>query len=606
MSIAGKYSTVLWSLSATLLMASLSFAQSSDESQQGASHKFELPDGLKWETNDEDPIFADPKAKKGGVYRSYMPDFPPTLRQVGPNSNSGFRGYLDANDMYLVEIHPNTGKFIPSLATHWAAAPDNKTVYYKLDGRARWSSGEPVSAEDYLFTLEFMRSPHIKAPWYNNYYTNEIAEIKKHSNDVISVVSTKSHMDFTLIQMTSLSPTPKHFYKMDKNWVRSYNWKLKPNTGPYKVSKFKKGKFVTFERKKDWWAQDLKYYKHRYNVDTQHIKVIRDTEAAWQAFLKGEISSHHATLPGLWHDKAQGDAFSKGYIKKLWFYYQSPQGANIIWLNEQKHPWQDANVRHAFAHALNFKKVIDEVLRGDYERVQSFLSGYGGYDNAAIKARTYDVVRASEYMKKSGWSLGKEGFWQKDGKPLQVTVTYASKYHTERLVILKEEAKKAGFDIVLEQLDHTANYKKTQEKNHQIFWGMYSTGSLPPPRYWQYFHSTNAKPQSNNFTMTQDPQLDALIDEYRDTFDEQKKMDLSRKILQKIHDIGSFIPGFSVPFNRMLYWRGWKFPQVPGTKLGGINTSAMWFDAEEAAEVKKYQKAGKSFGESVTMDTTYR
>ena len=588
-------------------MASLSFAQSSDESQQGASHKFELPDGLKWETNNEDPTFADPKAKKGGVYRSYMPDFPPTLRQVGPNSNSSFRGYLDQNDMSLVAIHPNTGKFIPSLATHWAAAPDNKTVYYKLDSRARWSSGEPVSAEDYLFTLEFMRSPHIKAPWYNNHYTNEIAEVKKHSNDVISVVSAKPHMDFTLIKMTNLGPTPKHFYKMDKNWVRSYNWKLKPNTGPYKVSKFKKGKFVTFERKKDWWAQDLKYYKHRYNVDAQHIKVIRDPEAVWQAFLKGELSSHHATLPGLWHDKAQGDAFSKGYIKKLWFYYQSPQGANIIWLNEQKHPWQDANVRHAFAHALNFKKVIDEVLRGDYERAQSFLSGYGGYDNATIRARTYDVVRASEYMKKSGWSLGKEGFWQKDGKPLQIAVTYGNPYHTERLVILKEEAKKAGFDIVLEKLDLTASYKKTQEKNHQVDWGGFSIGSsLPPPRYWQFFHSANAKPQSNNLTMTQDPQLDALIDEYRATFDEQKKMNLSRKILQKIHDIGSFIPGFSVPFSRTLYWRGWKFPQVPGTKMGGINTAAMWFDAEEAAEVKEYQKAGKSFGESVTIDTTYR
>ena len=372
------------------------------------------------------------------------------------------------------------------------------------------------------------------------------------------------------------------------------------------MKRYKHGNFVNFERKKDWWAKDLKYNKYRYNPDVMQYKVNREEESRWQAFLKGEITLHGATVPSLWHDKAQGGVFDKGYIKKLWIYYQARQGADIIWLNEQKDPWQDVNVRYAFAHSLNFKKVIDEVLRGEYERLQAFYMGYGGYDNPQVKARTYDIAKAAEYMKKSGWSMGKSGFWEKNGKPLEVKLMYSISHHTDRLVVLKEEAKKAGFNITLEMLDVTAGYRKLMEKNHHVVWASWSSGTYPPPQYWTYFHSDNAKPQSNNFTMVQDPELDQLIDKYRDTFDEPGRMKVSRDILQKIHDRGAFIPGFIVPFNRFLYWRSWKFPKVPGTKREGLLTSVMWYDPEAAKELEEYQKAGKSFGKSVTKDTTYR
>ncbi len=61
------------------------------------------------------------------------------------------------NQLRLISFHPNTGNPIPSLATHWAIAPDNQTVYFKLDPRAKWSDGKPVVADDYTFGYEMMR-----------------------------------------------------------------------------------------------------------------------------------------------------------------------------------------------------------------------------------------------------------------------------------------------------------------------------------------------------------------------------------------------------------------------------------------------------------------
>ena len=73
--------------------------------------KEKLPEGLVWLDGSEQKPFASPKAKKGGVLHSYMTTYPTAFRQYGPNSNTAFRSYLDDNDMYLLDIHPNTSDY---------------------------------------------------------------------------------------------------------------------------------------------------------------------------------------------------------------------------------------------------------------------------------------------------------------------------------------------------------------------------------------------------------------------------------------------------------------------------------------------------------------
>jgi len=101
----------------------------------------QLPENLQWQTNDEDPVFASPDAKKGGTLYQFVVSFPLTLRTVGPDSNGSFRPMVLDNQLSLVTLHPNTRKLLPSLATHWAYGDDNKTMYFKLNPKARWSDG---------------------------------------------------------------------------------------------------------------------------------------------------------------------------------------------------------------------------------------------------------------------------------------------------------------------------------------------------------------------------------------------------------------------------------------------------------------------------------
>jgi microcin C transport system substrate-binding protein len=580
--------------------------------------KEKLPTDLKWITNESDPVYASSEAKKGGTIYGSMMSFPLTFRIVGPDSNTGFRDYILGNQMSLIAIHPNTGNIIPEIATHWAYGSDKKTMYFKLDKNAEWSDGTPVTAQDFAYTIEFMRSKDIVAPWYNDYYTRTIDNIKIYDDYTISISATHPMPDLHLF--LSLNPTPRHFYgKIDKDFVTKYNWAIVPNTGPYQITKFKKGEYIILERKKNWWAANKKYNINRFNVDKVVLKVISNENLAWEYFKKGKIDVEGLTMPLYWHEKANIPEFNNGYINKIWYYNDKPQSDQGFFLNLDKEIFKDKNVRYAFAHAMNFDKVIKEVLWNEYYRLPHAFTGYGRYSNNKIKPKEFSIEKVKYYMTKSGWSLGDDGIWKKGNTRYSVQVTYGTDLHTPRLVVLKEEAKKCGIELVLDLLDPAAAYKKEMEKKHDVVWSGWGTGLRP--QYWEFYHSVNAhKSQTNNITNTDDKEMDKLIEAFDNSTNENERINLSLKIQEKIDEIGCFVPSFMVPYVRVGYWRWMKLPTKPaGTKVSeslfevvpdpnyGTSTGGLfWIDEDLKKETLDAIKKGIKFPPVTIIDDTYK
>ncbi len=570
------------------------------------------PEGIEWLTNASDPVFASPQAVKGGTYHDALSSFPLTFRVVGPDSNSSFRGAILGNQLGLIGIHPNTRNIIPELATHWAYGADKKTMYFKLDPEARWSDGHPVTADDFVYTLAFMRSKHIVAPWYNDYYTKEIDRVIVYDDHTFAIVGTKAQPDLHL--KITLPPTPRHFYcELDQNFVREYNWRIAPNTGPYQMTRFKKGRYVLFERKKDWWARDRRYFKNRFNVDRVRYNVIRDVNLQWEYFLKGKLDNFDLTIPQFWHIKSDKPVVHKGYVERIWFFNDTPQSAQGLWLNLDREVFKDLRLREAFAHAMNIEKVIATVLRNDYFRLESGYVGYGPYSNDLVRARRFNLDKVEAIMQAAGWQRGPDGIWQENGKRYSVEVSYSREEHTPRLVVLKEEARKAGIELRLQRLDPAAQYKKVLEKRHDVGWLGWSTGMRP--HFWEFWHSVNAhKPQTNNVTNTDDPELDRLIDRYRESLDETERIALSKAIQERVHALGAFVPTFMVPYFREAYWRWWRFPDPPATRVSGsllapFGSTAgglFWFDADLYRETREAKRQGIAFDPVTVKDTTFK
>ncbi len=573
-----------------------------------------LPEDVTWETAADLPLIASPEAKPGGTYHDFLVTYPLTLRTVGPDSNTVLYTALLDNNWSLTGIHPNTREIVPLLATHWAYSKDQRTMYYKLDPKARWSDGKPVTAEDFAYTLEFMRSPHIIAPWYNEYYTKEIETVTVFDSHTLAVTLPRPKPD--LHMHADLSPTPKHFYgTLDKDFIQKFNWKIAPNTGPYQIEELKRGKSVTFKRKRDWWANDRPFFTHRFNIDRVVFKVIREQAVEWEHFKLAKLDSFDLRDPEFWYDKSNIDIFNRGYANKLWFYNDQPRSCFGIWLNTQAPVLADQRVREAIAHAMNFRKVIDAVLRGESERLQSCYQGYDEYTNPGIKARAYDEALADKLLNEAGWGArdGKGIRVNGQGKRLELEILYAYDGHTPKLLVLAEEAKKSGIDIKLNLKDWSALIKQKNANKHQVTYSGYSGGLIPD--YWGIWHGDNAnKSNTNNSGNVNDPELNALIIRYRESTSKEERVSLSHRIQERIHASAAFIPGYLNPFFRSGYWGWWRFPAVPATKLSSsafdlFSSSSgglFWYDASLEKEIKSAMKSGKAREPHTEINETYR
>ncbi len=240
----------------------------------------------------------------------------------------------------------------------------------------------------------------------------------------------------------------------------------------------------------------------RFNVDKIILKVIRDANIAYKHFEKGNLDSFALVQPEFWHNKAKGKLYDNGYIEKFVFYNDMPRSSSGFFLNLDSEILKSKDVRIALAHSLNFQRVIDTVLRGDYERLNAFHTGYGEYTNDQIQARPYDLTKANKLLDSSGWQeRGGDGIRIKEGQRLSIKLVYGRKEHSERWSILKQDAIKAGIELNLGLQDSSSHYKTIMQKQHQMASLGWSTGFRPA--FWQHFHSENAhKPQTNNITNT--------------------------------------------------------------------------------------------------------
>ncbi len=579
-----------------------------------------LPDNLQWEVGDPGQTFGSSDAKRGGTYRSYIQSYPLTLRTVGPDSNGATRPIVLDNQYSLTGLHPNSETIVPILASAWAYGDDGKTMYFKLRPEVEWSDGEPVTADDYVFAIEFMRSEFIVAPWYNNYYSEQITDVRKYDDHTISVTAGVKKPKIDLQLSVGISPRPQHFHKLNESWVTDNNWAIEPNTGPYQLTKESvrrgKGKYIELERKDDWWGDALPQFANRFNVDKVRYTVIRDPNIAYRTFEKGDLDTFGLVLPELWHQKAKGPLYDNGYIHRLKAYDDTRQPSYGMFMNQADALLSDRNIRLGIHHSMNLDKMIAQVLRGDYERLPQHYTGYGDYSDNSITYRQFDLALADQYFSQAGFTeRGPDGIRVNDaGTRLSFEVSYGTPAHTDRLVVLKEEAKKAGLELELKLLDSQNAFKLLLEKRHQIGWSGWSTGFRPA--YREHYHSDNAgKPQNNNITNMAVPEIDALIDQYRLEEDVEVKKSLSKQIQGLLFEQAAYIPTYMVPYTRLGYWRWMNLPDTNfATKTGGglfslfdsVAGGIFWLDTAEKRATRQALKDDKVFEPVTIIDETWK
>ena len=587
----------------------------------------DLPADLEWTSNDHLPEVGSPEAKKGGTQYNALQDFPRTLRTVGPDSNGSFRPFLlDDVGMSLAQMHPETLEPYPGLAESWAVDWDNQTVYVKLDPAARWSDGQPITADDYLFMFWFYRSPYIMAPWYNNSFSTTYTNITRYDDHTISISMARRKPDMDE-QALGLRPIPRHFYlEMGDDYTERYQWAFEPTPGAYVVRDrdIRKGRSISLTRQEDWWARDKKHFRYRFNPDRIQFSVIRDTPKMFEAFKRGDIDQFALNLAEYWYEKLPDDDpdVQAGYIHKTTFYNQRPRPPFGLWINTGQPPLDDRDLRLGIAHATNWDMVIEKFFRGDNDRLDTANDGFGEYSHPDLKARAFDIDKAQEHFARAGYTRrGADGILVNEaGKKLSFTLSTGYESMRDVLTILRQEAAKAGLDLRLEILDGTVGWKKVQEKQHEIFFVAFGRFLEAYPRFWEHYHSDNAwdqafledgsvnparrpKTQTNNLEAFALPEMDELIERYRESSDADEMIALSHQMIELHHEHASFVPGFYQGFFRVGHWRWVRYPEDFSYRHadGAGELFIHWIDTEMKEETQDARRAGKTFEPAIRV-----
>jgi microcin C transport system substrate-binding protein len=583
----------------------------------------DLPAGLKWQNGADLPEMGDPAAKKGGVFHDQIDSFPATFRFIGPDANGSFRSdQWDYINLNIVQKHLNVEGWVPGLADEWAISEDGREVFFKLNPAACYSDGVDIAVEDFFMLMYVMLSPHIQDPWYNDYYTKEVTAVTKYDDNTFSFSIPERKPD-PMWTLFDLQPLPRHFFKeFGDDFPARYQWRKSPTTGAYEIypDGVKKGRSVTLTRVQTWWAKDRKHFRYRYNPDFIEYRVIGSLDKAWEVFRQGKLDWFAMALPRYWYDKSEIDEFYNGYIERHIFYNNFPRISRGAYINQSKPLLDNQDVRIGIAHAMNFQKVIDVDLRGDAVRMQSTFAGFGTFTHPTIKAREFSIEKARAAFNRAGFTKGgKDGVLiNAAGKRLSFTLSVPQGPFVPFALRMKEEALKAGLELNIEAQDMVVLFKNLDQKSHELC--MAGWAAQPPyPRFWEYYHSDNAwkvqpdgtkkiVPDTNNVTMTADPEMDKIIDEWRKAETEDVVRDLGYKLQEMVHEKCVALPAWESPAYRFGCWRWVKWPKDGNLKNSQLplDTHVHWIDEETKAETKEAMSQGKSFGEVTRMFDQYR
>lgn len=582
----------------------------------------DLPGDLAWETGMDQPEMGSPEAKKGGTFNTFFPSlaFPPTIRSLGKNANNGFRSeHWDNIEMGLVTLHGNTMETIPGIADRWAVGADGRTVYYHINEEARWSDGEPVTAEDFFMTFYVCLSEYITGPWYRQYYGSMYENITRYDDHHLSV--RLAHLKPRPEYYAALVPYARHFYReFGPDFEDRYSWRPRPTTGAYEIREEDviKGRSITLSRVKDWWARDMKYYRYRYNADRIKYHLVRSDDKVFELFKKGQIDMFELNLPTRWYEQMEIEAVFNGYLQKRTFYNVYPRVPRGLYMNHSKPHLDNLDVRIGLQHATNWQKVIDFDLRGDASRLNIYNDGYGKFSNSEIRTREFSPEKAREHFAKAGFTRqGNDGVLQNSGgERLSFTITHtASPVIDKILQRLKEEALLAGVEYKLEGMDGTASYEKVMQKKHDItMWGW---GTIPPfPRFFEGVHSSNAyepgsttpRVMTNNISVYANPEADPLAEKVRFATSEDEIRDASWQLEQILHDTAFWIPGYKRQFYRIGHWRWMKWPEDFNLKVTreAQESYVYWIDVEEKERTQAAKSKGERFPEVDVIYDQYR
>jgi peptide/nickel transport system substrate-binding protein len=303
---------------------------------------------------------------------------------------------------------PEIAAEIPS-AENGGLSEDGMTLTIKLRDDVNWSDGEPVTANDFVFTYDmYMADANTVA---SRYPYEDYVESMEATDDHTLVVHFNSPFAAWLVTLFNGGAVPEHILKPvfdSDGTLDNAEWNNAPTVGvgPFVFKEWEADSHMTFEANPNWINPPK----------LQQIFIRMADDAAQEvAILAGD------TDIGTFLDWSQADAINTSGKAK---FVTQPSGYDEGWFlnfdSETTHPaMQDVNVRKAIVMATDREKIVKDLLGGLTAVPATFWASTPPYEDSSLTPLAYDPEEAKRLLDEAGWKDSNgDGTRDKDGKEL--------------------------------------------------------------------------------------------------------------------------------------------------------------------------------------------
>ena len=413
------------------------------------------------------------------------------------------------------------GKYVPTplLASEpvQEMGPPHRLIY-KLNPRAVWSDGVPITSSDLRYTWD--QAAH--APGIRNRTGFEQIESVDDSDPKTAVITFRQPYAAWFNPFGTLqSIFPRHLLEGKDRTAEmkdGFSW----SGGPWKLDRWVKGQEIRFVPNPNYWDK-------KPHLDALVYKVIPDAGAALAAYRSGQVSLLQGVPPEVTLSELQ--ALPDTTVETT-----ENLAVNLLVLNTQRAPLDSVAVRQALAHATDRDSLVRHafsLLKPDIKPIQSVMTTVNGrwYVEPFARYRR-DLPRVEQLMRGSGWERGSDGIWAKGDQRAQLDVVGPAGIKGVQLQeeILQSQWKEAGFEM---KVNNVSNFQDLQRRGafHVSFTGGSFTND--DPSRCALFCSRNIPTEANGFSgenisRLADPAHDAAWDRVNNEVNDTKRLEALR------------------------------------------------------------------------------
>jgi microcin C transport system substrate-binding protein len=389
--------------------------------------------------------------------------------------------------------------------------------------------------------------------------------------------------------------------------------------GPYKVGRFEPGRYIEYERVKNWWGADLPVSRGQNNFDLVRYEYYRDREVAFEGFTAKNYLFREEFTSRTWATRYDFPAVRDGRVKRDIVPDDTPSGAQGWFFNTRLEKFKDRRLREAFIYAFDFEWTNKTIMYGSYERTHSVFQnsdmmavGKPAGDEAALlepfRGQVPDEVFGEPFvppvsdgsgqdrnlLRRATSLLQEAGYLIKGGKRISPKgeaikaefLIDEPSFQPHHATLIKNLAT-LGIQANLRIVDPVQYRRRVDDFDFDLIVQRFGFSTTPGDSLRSYFSSQAAALKgSQNLAGIGDPVIDELIERII-AADTRSGLVTACKALDRVIRSGRYwIPHWYKPSHWVAFWNVFGRP-ARKPRFGRGIPETWWYDREKAAKLEE-------------------